>query len=123
MLIVFGVEKHYVGRLGILPNVAAVAFLVIGKWADLPQMFQYYIIAGMGLGALGVFCYYNHNSMKDLNKLCYALFSMKTVLPIYLTFLIVGLTSQSQTYVWFVILLVYFWYLGTQKLGHDEPFK
>lgn len=122
MVVVFGVEKHYISRLSILPNVCTIALLVIGKWSELPKIFQIYLGTGIVLGIIGVFYYYNHHSMKKLNKVAYALFSMKTIIPIYITFILVDLTTQSNTYIVLTLLLGYFWYIGIKKLKHDKPF-
>jgi uncharacterized YccA/Bax inhibitor family protein len=48
----FAVEKYYIGRLGTLPNILIVYFVLQNEWPLLPQALQYYIYLGLFIGVI-----------------------------------------------------------------------
>ena len=121
LIFAFVGEKYYVGRMSILPNAVLLCFFGLIQWNQLPQILQLYALGGIIFGGLALFSYKLGISLGGVfRRLAYGLYSLKSIMPIYLTGMLIGLNSLLSVILW-MVLFSYSWWVALTKLGHKNP--
>jgi hypothetical protein len=124
-VVAVGVEKHYISRTGILPNMFIVLFLLTAKWDSLPVLAQYWLGAGVVIGAVALISYLKILPIPSpfsrfIYRFSYALYSLKTILGIYIGILLFDI--PNGLYGGIPILLA-IWFVSVRYLKNDLPWK
>ena len=114
------VEKIYVSKIGIIPNLFIIVPLFIKNWSLTPDIFRYWLIVGIILGVIGVISYWKGFSMGFLHEINYLLYSLKTILGLYVSIILLEFSTISL--IIGICISIYFWYVGIRYLDHKIPF-
>lgn len=119
----FVVEKRYVSRYGVLPNILILSVGVMKEWQNLPDLFKNYWILGVIVGIAFLIAYCKKISIPaSCYKITYILFGMKNVLSLYICFLILGSFSHQFFGVLLIPVLIVIWRFGVKRCGNAPPF-
>lgn len=118
-VVAVGVEKHYISRTGILPNMFIVLFLLMAKWDSLPVLAQYWLGTGVVIGVVAIISYLKILPLpRFIYGFSYALYSLKTILGIYIGILLFNI--PNGLYAGIPILLA-IWFVSVRYLKNDPP--
>ena len=121
MLIGWFAEKHYISRIGILPNLLPVAYILVVDWNSLFVVGQIWLVIGCLIGILGLLAYYQRWSIPAwIHGVAYALYSLKTVVGIYVGILLVS--NATLGFIIGVFIAVLIWWIGVTRFNNDIPF-
>jgi hypothetical protein len=113
----FFIESRYVPSVGVLPNLVML-YLIVEKSAEpVPLAMNLYLFAGITLGITA----YLLSNLKNIKGKLYegtvVLYSLKTILPLYLSYYLLGSFSHQFIIYSFVLFAVISWafylYVGT----------
>jgi hypothetical protein len=115
-------EKRYVSRVGVLPNILVLGLLAYPIWSETPECVQVYVAIGILFGVHVTEAYLIGTKIRGwVNLLLYRLYDLKSILGIYVTYLLLGV-SAATTLVG-VMLSAALWYSGTRYLDDGLRFR
>jgi|SRR3989338_4304597 len=120
LFVAFFVEKLYVSKIGIIPNIAIIVPQFYASWNLLPDIFRYWLLFGIGFGILGIISYWKSFSIGPLHEINYLLYSLKTILGLYISILFLGFNIISL--VSGIIVSICLWYIGINYFNNKIPF-
>ena len=116
------VEKYYVPRIGILPNLFVVLVSLVPKWDTLPSAIQYWLIIGVIFGVIGILAYMKVIPPIFVHKifysLSYLLYSLKTILGIYIGILLWGVPTGLYAG---GAISIGIWFIGVRYFSNKPP--
>ena len=119
----FLVEVHYISRFGVLPNVLVVIFILKDNWINVPQIIQIYAIIG---GILGVILFSmgikNTSVPNFIYSIIYVFYGLKTIMSLYIAYLIIG-DFDTNFGIVFIVILITIWYLGVVRFDNKSPLE
>jgi len=119
----FAVEKYYVNRGTVLPNILVIYFIFRGA-NPLPDVFNYYLLGGLLIGTAMLYFLLQKIELPSwVYGIIYPIYGLKTILAFYVTYLIHGLTFDWVWWGIFVILLAAIWVFGVKRAGNKSPLE
>jgi len=105
-----------------LPNILVLGLLAYPIWSETPEYVQMYVAIGILFGAHVTEAYLIGAKIRGwVNLLLYRLYGLKSILGIYVTYLLLGVSSATTLVG--VLFSAALWYGGTKYLDMDLRFR
>lgn len=127
LVVAWFVEKIYIERIGVLPNAMAIYFVLNPYWPDIPDPVKYWVYIGIGLGVFALIFLLKKWKF-SLYGITYPFYSGKTIMGIYITYIVFKEYSPEQLFselFWIAVVLaiISMWYIGIKYFKNNVPFK
>jgi hypothetical protein len=116
----FVLESRYVVWFGVLPNLLLLFIITESEWRNVPLLFKLYIIGGFFLGVISFILFYGkvmgpgkttiYGNKHPLYKATYILYSLKTVLPFYFSYFMLGSYAHTLFIYSFLLIFIVIWF-------------
>lgn len=105
-----------------MPNILVLGLLAYPIWSETPEYVQMYVAIGILFGAHVTEAYLIGAKIRGwVNLLLYRLYGLKSILGIYVTYLLLGVSSATTLVG--VLFSAALWYGGTKYLDMDLRFR
>lgn len=128
-IIAWFVEKHYIGRTGVLPNVAIIFVILCPYLRITPPIVKLWMIVGLILGSISLIFLLKKATLPSLiYRITYPFYSGKTVIGLYAPYELFKWLLPSylfSTLFWLttLVFIILIWYIGITYFNNDLPFK
>ncbi|MBL7148143.1 MAG: hypothetical protein ISS82_04930 [Nanoarchaeota archaeon] len=129
LLVAWAVEKYYIGRWGVLPNVVGIYILLVPFWVTILKFVKWWIYIGFILGIIALIFVLNKKKFPSiLYDVTYPFYSGKTIMGIYIPLILFkeyfpNILFSTMFWIITVICIIVMWYVGIKYFKNDHPFK
>ena len=115
------VEKYYVSRVGVLPNLLMILFPLMQNFSTLPTIFQGWLGLGVLAGIISLFFYAKDKELPDeIYDITYPFYGLKTILGIYLGINVIAADVSGVSFGIGIAAVI--WYVAIKYFDNDSPF-
>lgn len=129
-LVAWVVEKYYISRVSVLPNVAAIFFLLIPYWSIIENFIKWWAYIGIITGGISLIFIINKKQLASWvhSIINYPLYSGKTIMGIYISIIFFQELLPNQLFTVYhyllgAVFIIIVWVIGKKIFKNKFPLE